>query len=739
MKRNRGMKATGKLAFVLFVFVSALLGLSGRVYYLKTVHGEEYEIKAKTQQTSRYDKIIPPNRGSIVDRNKQVLAVSTTVYNIVLDARVLAQQEAPEQEKTLKALTTTFPELNYNELKGYITVNPETKKPNLDSSWKYLVKKVDRSVKESLEEQQIKGVVYEKDSQRRYPMHTVACHLIGFNGQLGIEMQYNTEMSGTPGRSFISYDGTNRAEQQDIAPKDGNTVVTTIDYTIQQYAEQVVEQAAAQFPCENTAALVMNPDTGEILAMADSRKFDLENPSQPLAISETQWDSMSEEERSAYLNMTWRNFNVSDTFEPGSTFKPMLVAAALEENIIATTTPFYCPGFKQVADARIKCNLRSGHGTLDARGVLAQSCNVGMMDIGQKMGKELLYKYQKDFGFGSLTGVDLPGEASAASLMYSVDEIGPTELATMSFGQSFNATSLQVLNAFCSVINGGNLMRPYVMSQVIDKDGNVIEENKPEVVRKVISQQTSDVVRNDLKSVMEEGTGKKARIEGYSIGGKTGTAQQGDRTKNLHTLSYICFLPVEDPQVIVMCIINKPENYQDGVQTPAYMTKALMENIIKYMAIEPEYTSQDGNNITAKKAAGMVNLKDFTGENLHGVVGVLDSAGLNYKIIGSGNTVTNQAPHGGVDVEEGSEILLYVTRGEDDAQGDISIPNVEGKSYNDAVTILNDLGLEVEVEGNENGVVLSQDPKASIFVESSTTTVKLKLGEKQEEENNEDE
>lgn len=736
MRKNRGIKATRKLAFVLFVFVTSLIGLGGRVYYLKTVHGEEYEIKAKTQQTSRYDKIIPPNKGSIVDRNKQILAASTTVYNIVLDSRVLSQVKPEEQEKTLKALTTAFPELDYNELKNYITINPQTNKPNLDSNWKYLMKKVDKSVKDALEAQKVIGIVYEKDSQRKYPLNTVACHVVGFSGQWGLEKQYQTEMSGTPGRSFISYDGSNRAEQQDIAPKDGSTIITTLDCTIQQYAEEVVEQAAAQFPCENTAALVMNPNTGEILAMADSRKFDLENPSQPLTLSQTQWDSMSDEDKSDYLNKTWRNFNTSDTFEPGSTFKPLLVAAALEENVITTQTPFYCPGYKQVADARIKCNLISGHGALDAKGVLAHSCNVGMMDIGQKMGRDLLYKYQKDFGFGSQTGVDLPGEASAASLMYDVDKIGPTELATMSFGQSFNATSLQTLTAFCAVINGGNLMKPYVMSQIIDKNGNIIEENRPEVMRKVISQETSDTVRNDLKAVMEGGTGKKARIEGYSIGGKTGTAQQGDRTKNLHTLSYICFLPVENPQVIVMCVINIPENYQDGVQTPAYMTKALLENIIKYMAIEPEYSSEDSSAAAASKAAGMINLRDFTGENLQGAVGVLDAAGLNYKIIGSGNTITNQAPHGGVDVEEGSEILLYVTKGEEDGQNDVSVPDVTGKNYSEAVTILNDMELEVEFEGDQNGVVLSQDPKAGIFVESGATVVKLQMGQEPKAEEN---
>lgn len=729
MNNNRGMKATGKLAFILFLFVSLLVGLGGRVYYIKTVHGQEYEIRAKTQQTSRYDKIIPPNRGSIVDRNKQVLAVSTTIYNIVLDARVLSQAKAEEQKKTLETLTATFPELDYATLQGYITINPETKAPNLDTNWKYLVKGVDRKVKEEMEAKEIKGIVYEKDTQRKYPLHTTACHVIGFNRSLGIEKQYDSDMAGSPGRSFISYDGTNSAVSQDFAPKDGNTVVTTLDYTIQQYAEQAVEQAITEFPAVNAAAIVMNPNTGEVLAMADTNKFDLDDPSNPLALSDSSfkaaWDTMSEEDRSNYLNKTWRNFNVSDAFEPGSIFKPMVVAMALEENIIKPTDTFYCPGSKQVADRKIRCNLISGHGTLDVADVLKFSCNVGMMDIGERLGRKLFYKYQMDFGFGSKTGIDLPAEASSPSWYYSEERIGPTELATMSFGQSFNCTPIQAITAFSAVINGGNLMKPYIVSQVIDKEGKIIKENKPEIVRKVISQQTSDIIRVDLKKTIEEGTGKKARIEGYSIGGKTGTAEQGDRKKNEHVLSYIAYLPVEDPDIIVMCIINRPTGFADGIQSPAPMTKALLQNIIKYKAIEPEYVSDESEKET-KNTTGKTKLKDLTGQKLYDVVPYLDTIGLNSKVIGSGNLITNQVPHEGVEVEEESEILLYVTK-EENETGDVSVPNVEGKSYNEAVTILNDAGLQVKSTGDEDGIVEAQNPKGGIYVDSSAITVEITL------------
>ena len=228
-------------------------------------------------------------------------------------------------------------------------------------------------------------------------------------------------------------------------------------------------------------------------------------------------------------------------------------------------THFYCGGNKQVADRKINCNVRSGHGTLTVEEVLAYSCNVGMMDIAEKMGVSLFYKYQRDFGFGALTGVDLPGEVSASSLMYSEERIKSTELATMSFGQSFNTTALQAIDAMAAVINGGNLMRPYIVSQVVDKDGNVVKETKPEVIRKVISQETSDIVRKDLITTVEIGTGKKAKIQGYTIGGKTGTAQQGVRAEDKYTVSFIGFLPADNPQYIAITLIHKPETYADGV------------------------------------------------------------------------------------------------------------------------------------------------------------------------------
>lgn len=730
MKKKQRINVRSKLLFVLFVFMFLLAGLIIRIYFLKTVRSSEYEAKAKTQQVSRYDTVVPANRGAIVDRNKQALAVSTTVYNIVLDSRNLSEADTEEQEKTLRTLTEKFPELEYDKLKHYITINPETQKPYLDNHWKYLVKEVERDIKEELEKQSLKGIVYEKSTKRSYPLDTLACHITGFirgDTRWGLENWYNQYMSGTPGRSFLTSDGGSLAIHQDYSPRDGDTIVTTIDYTIQQFAEDVVAETAAQWPSQNVAAMVMNPNTGEVYAMADSNVFDLNHPSQPLALKDQEfkksWNKMDNEQRMKYLNKTWKNFHISSTFEPGSIFKPLVVAAALDENVITPDTTFYCSGVSHVGDRDIRCHLRSGHGKESVEDVIANSCNVGMIDIANKMGKDLFYTYQKNFGIGEKTGIDLPGEVSASNLMYSKDRIGPVELATMSFGQSFNCTSIQILTAFSSVINGGNLMKPYVVSQILDQDGNVVLENKPEVVRKVISQETSDLVRNYMKATVERGTGKKAKIEGYSIGGKTGTAEQGSRALGTDwTLSYVAFFPVEDPQYIVITLINRPSDYASGVQTPSPMTKKLIEKIIQYKNLEPSYVVETQENNSNK---GKVVIEDFSGNSLYGVLNVLDSKGLNYKVVGTGNTITNQAPHAGAQLEEGGEVILYVKKGEKD-EGDIVIPNVVGKDYHEAVTLLNDAGFEVGMEGDKEGLVIKQSPQHGISAKNgSSVTITL--------------
>lgn len=736
-KSSGGIRANGRFAFILFAFFAAFALMFGRVLYMKVVHGAEYEAAAKNQQINRYDITIPPNRGSILDRNNQVLAISTTVYNVALDSLQLAEvaELSPEeQEKTLTTLCEYFPELDYNTLKQYVTINPETGELYMNNHWKYLVKGIERSVKEELEAMNLKGVYFEKSSQRSYPLNSSACHLVGFtrgDAQWGLEGYYNSYMEGTPGRSFILYNGADSVVHQDYDAKDGDTIITTIDYNIQKIAEEVVAETAAEWSAKNVAAMVMDPYTGEIYAMAESHSFDLNNPNEiPEWETDTKytenWDQLSSEEQLEYLNTMWKNFCVSDTYEPGSIFKPMLVAAALEEGVITPNSSFQCNGYTDIGGYRIKCHLVSGHGNINVEQIMAQSCNMGVIQIANLLGADKFYEYQREFGFGDYTGIDLPGEA--AGQLHSKESIGPTELATMSFGQTFNCTSIQVIAAFSSLINGGNLVKPHVVSQIVDADGNVVLENDTEVVRRVISEKTSAYMRTALKATVENGLAKKLQIDGYSIGCKTGTAEQGSRTNDdLWALSNMSYFPAENPKYIVFTVINQPSDYVEGVQTPTPMTKKLIEGIIKYDNLEPTQPVEDEANLSQNKT---VTVADYTDSVIFDVIGDLDGKELTYKVVGNGNTVVNQVPKGGTTVDVGSEVILYVQRSEEDT-GTVSVPNVVGKNYEQAETTLTNAGFTVAFEGDQSGTVTAQDPKYGVSVaKGSEVMLTLEIPEK---------
>ncbi|MFV0313622.1 MAG: penicillin-binding transpeptidase domain-containing protein [Anaerotignum sp.] len=733
-KSTTGIKADNKFAFILFVFMMIFVVFLGRIFYLKVVHGEEYEAAAKNQQINRYDAVIAANRGNILDRNEQVLAVSTAVYNVVFDALVLAENDEDEQEKTISTLCQYFSELEYETLKSYITVNQQTGEINLPNHWKYLVKGIDRDLKEELEELGLKGVYYEQTSKRSYPLKTLGSHLLGFihgGSQWGIEGQYNDYMVGVPGRSFILYEGATGVSYQDYPAQDGDTVITTIDYTIQQYAEEAVNKTAEEWPSQNVASIVMDPNTGEVLALAESNGFDLNEPSTPIEVEtnsefKTAWEAKSSEEQVEYLNNMWRTFSISDTYEPGSIYKPLVAAAALEEGVITPDTIYHCSGSMDVSGTRINCHLKSGHGNINVEEALAQSCNMAIIQIAQKLGAEKIYRYQMEFGFGQKTGIDLPDEVDAAKLLHSLAGIGPTELATISFGQTFNCTTIQIITAFSALINGGNVVKPHVVSQIIDQQGDVVFENKTQVVRQVISAETSDYLRVALKATVERGTGKKIAIAGYSIGCKTGTAEQGQRTRDdLWTLTHIAYFPAENPKYIVMSVMHLPEEYVDGVQSTAPMTKELIEKIIKYKNLPPTESTTETSALTTNET---VTLPDYIGSSTYDVVSDLDGKMLKYKVVGTGNTITNQVPKGGSEVETGSEIILYVEKSSEDV-GTVSVPNVVGKTYNEATTALTSAGLEVVFEGDTNGVVTSQDPQYGVSIEKGQD-VKIVLAAK---------
>ena len=631
-----------KYGLIFFCFLLAI-----RIAYIKICFGNEYEKQAIQQSVSDNSSLLTPLRGEIVDRNHLVLAESYPIYTAILDPMQLSQCTPEERNETVETLHRLL-SIPKEQLEQYIQLENGT--ALYQTYYLPIQKGISQETANAIEESGIKGVWLEKTEKRQYPFQSMAASVIGFlrgDNQWGLENSYQKQLKGQPGRIVTKMTGQ-QTTAIEYPPQNGYTLVTTLDMKIQEIAEKGVASAMEQFPCETASVLVMDPNTGEILAMASSSAFD---PNQPDAVNDADkasFETMTGQEQSEYLNQMWKNFNISSTFEPGSIFKPMVVAAALDEKIITPETTFYCSGAKQVEDRLIHCNRRSGHFEETLEEVISNSCNVAMMDIVKEMGAETFYRYQKDFGFGEKTGVDLPFEESASSLLYTPDQLGPVELATSSFGQSFNCTPLQAITAFSALINGGNLMRPYVVSQILDEQGNVVEENMPIVKRKVISQETCQIMKQYLLSVVEEGTGKKAKIEGYAIGGKSGTGEQKNRADELYTISFIGFFPVENPSIVAMVVIDKPEEYADNVTTAAPAFRQVAQEILSYYAIAPAIETEI-----------YYTLPNWTKKSIQEAVEELKSYAISYEIVGSGTTVINQFPKPGSNLDENSHVIFY--------------------------------------------------------------------------------
>lgn len=722
----------GRTLFLLIATLIALFSVAiVRVVWIKTVNGNEYESSSIANQINKIqDQIISPNRGAILDRNKQSLAVSSTVYNIIVDVRILAQQKKAVQDATISGLVELLG-IDENEVRSLIEIDSKTGKPKKDTNWYPIRKKVSFELGKKIKDRNLKCVYAEEDTKRSYPHDSLAAQVIGFlrgDTVWGLESQYNSDLVGTAGRIFRTYEADNSIVTREVAPEEGKTIITTIDQTIQQFAENACKSAYESCLPDhepiNTSAIVMDPNTGEILAMAEYPSYNLNEPTSinlmENALYKEKWEALSEEEKMNKTNSVWKNFNITDTFEPGSIFKPIVIAAAYEEGVLTSKDTFYCGGSKSFNGETIHCHNHSGHGNQTAEQVLANSCNVGMMDIVSKIGREKFYKYQRDFGFGERTGIDLPNEASASSLLYPVDSLNTVELATSSFGQGFNCTAIQAINAFATTINGGNLMRPYLVSQIIDENGSSVKEFSPKVVRKVISEDTSNYLRKSMESVISAtGTGKKAKIDGYAIGGKTGTAQQGNRDDNIYTLDFITYFPVENPEYICMLVIHHPEGYSDGVVSPVPIMKDLMQDIINYKSIPPSNSdvSTDDEGVDESE----VVIKDYTNKSLKETIKELNGLGVEFDLVGSGgNIVTKQRPEAGSKVKKGSSILLFI--GTNDSSPELSaIPNVVGLTVDEAVEYLTSAGFEY-----------------SIFEEAGNDQEEAKQKENAEEEDNSD-
>lgn len=750
--KKRKKKIKGRILFLMFCIT---LGLSFvgiiRVMAIKNESGDEFEKQAIENQINKVsDQIVNANRGSILDRNNQPLAISTTVFNIALDLRILNELEQEEIQKIFTKVSEIL-EIDINQLNEYLAKDENGNlKPENDTHWKIIKKKVSYDIGKSLEAEKLTGVYLESDTQRNYPQNNTAAQTIGFimgDTSWGLENIYNEELTGTPGRIYRTYESNSSVVTNDIDPIKGNDIVTTLDLTLQQYAEEIVESTykslSPDHTPENVSIILMNPKTGEILSMAQYPDFNLNDPNNISLLEDegykSTFESLTEEEQLSIKNSIWKNFAITDAFEPGSTFKAITVASALEENIISEDETFYCSGYKQVGDYIIRCHKRDGHGTITLTEALEKSCNMAMLDIVEKMGRTEFYKYQRDFGFGYRTGIDLYGEIKADTYVLPEEKLNVTELATSAFGQTFTATPIQIISSFAATINGGNLMKPYLVSQIIDENGNVVEEKSPEILRKVISEETSDFLRTAMVQTLEEGgTGYKANIPGYNIGGKTATAQQGVRSENIYTLGFAAYLPAEDPEYLMLATISKPKDYINaapGTVSPVPMVKEFFQKLIDYKAIPP---SKDNINVKDEQlSTNQIILKDYTNKDLKSVIKELNSSGLDFQIVGGGgDTVVKQIPLANTSMDKNGKILLYV-ESKDDGKELTVVPDTKNLSVDEATKILTESGFEVFVfeqevsekeqqiidKNNNNQQTLeNQETEDSIIIEKSETT-----------------
>ena len=560
-----------KLVMLFMAIILAFVVLVGRITYINASKGSGYTKIVLDQQA--YDsRQIPFKRGDIVDRNGTKMATSERVYNVILDVYVMLSDEA-YKEPTIKVLEDCFG-IDDDKVREVIEKNPDSRYEILKKEITYDVKKKFDEIEQDTEKYpNVKGIWLEEDYKRSYPYDSLASDVVGFSmdgnaGAAGIESAYNDVLNGTDGREYGYFADDASLERTVKAPKNGNTIVSTIDVTLQSIVEQSIlefneahrgEVRTDEPGSKNTAVMIMDPNTGEILAEASYPNFNLNKPRELSSVyTEEAWKSMSEEEKVEAMNTLWRNFCVSDAFEPGSTMKPFTVAAGLETGLLRGDETYVCGGFKHVGDYDIACHLRSGHGTVSVQDSIAYSCNVGLMDMAEVIGVENFIRYQHIFGFGEYTGIDLPGEAATEALLYTTETMHESELATCSFGQGFNVTMTQMAAAFCSLINGGYYYEPHVVKQIRDADGKVIETKDPVLLRKTVSKETSDQLKTYLKATMEYGTGMSAAVEGYDIGAKTGTAEKLPRGNGKHLLSYIGYAPQENPEILVFVVIDEP-------------------------------------------------------------------------------------------------------------------------------------------------------------------------------------
>ncbi len=610
------IKMQKKLLVLFFLVLAAFVGLSVKLFLITRDNGEEYKKQVLSQQ--EYDsKTIPFKRGNIVDKNGTILAVSNKVYNVILDTKILLDDEA-YLEPTLSALRSAFG-IDTNEVRDYIAKHPT-------SSYCVLAKRLDYDKVEKFLEMKndeenganIKGIWFEDEYKREYPNGTLACDVIGFTrsdnaGQYGLEEYYNSTLYGTNGREYGYLNNDSNLQRTTIPAVDGYNIQTTIDANIQsivekylkEYNEEYKDNARPGNGANNIGCIIMEVDTGNILAMASYPNYDLNdirNTDNLIGmpqldekgkktgefLTEELIQEMDDETMYQHLDALWKNFCIVDTYEPGSVSKPFTVAAAIESGAITGNESYNCEGFLHVGDYDIKCHQIYGDGYISVAQGIERSCNVVLMNVAFALGQERFVDYQHLFGFGLKTNIDLAGETRTVSMVYKKENIGPTELATNSFGQGFNATMIQMITGFCSMINGGYYYEPHVVGKVVTTDGATIENIEPRVLKQTISQSTSDKILEYCNLVVtgENGTGKTARPAGYMIGGKTGTAETLPRGNNEYVVSFMGYAPADDPQIAIYVVVDRPNVvFQDDAKHATRIVRKVLTEVLPYLNI----------------------------------------------------------------------------------------------------------------------------------------------------------
>ena len=734
--KNDNSNQLGKSKRTLFFSVlsfTLLIVLVFRIGFLQFIQGPSLKEAATKQQTT--SRIISPNRGSIYDSTGKPLAISAKVDTVTINPKkfIVENNEdktAELQQKVAKAFSEIF-ELDYDEVYKKVTSN---------SAIQTIAKKVEEDkinkLKEWMEENNTyAGINIDTDTKRYYYYDNLASNLIGFcgddnQGLAGIEYYWNSTLTGTPGKITTAQDAAQDIISNDnenyIPAQNGSNITLTIDYNIQKISEKYLKQAVADNNCKRGGnIIVMDPSTGDILAMASYPDYNLNTPFTPNEVLAKSWDSLSTSSKSSALQSMWRNPAVSNTYEPGSVFKVLISAIALEENLVETDTPgiFSCPGYQMIYDTKINCAKTSGHGYQSLREALEHSCNPAFMQLGAKIGKETLYKYFDAFGLFEKTGIATSGEA--VGTFHSLDNVGPVELATTSFGQRFTITPLQMITSVCSIANDGVLMQPRIVKSVENTDNHTITTIEPKAVRQVISAETAEQVRSMMESVVVEGGGRYGQVAGYNIGGKTGTSEPPPgKEEEGYVASFLAIAPVENTKVAVLLTLYDPDESNNyGGQIAAPVVAQVLSEVLPYLEIPSNNSTITTTPTDSYNSLQTFKLPDVRNKTVAQAKQILEDAGFKGDTTSDDDSlITEQVPKPGTGILKGSVVKLYTNKNSDRIS--VEVPNLKGLTAVKAKNILLNQNLNVKIVGS--GKVVSQDPIAGTNIEEgSLVTITL--------------